>query len=221
MAGEMKVEENGGGAVLADGLWGRHWAVAAPLRRDRGRSYKNLRFASPIRRSKCYGMFVRTVLVVAALTAVLGGGSARADCTDAAAPGVDWRRCYMDRRDFSNRDLSGARLRDATFARANLSGTDFSEVDGYRVKFYTATMRNAKFDRARLAEADFSKANLTGASFKNANLRRAKFFDTILRDADLSGAKMRGADLFNADLSGATWIDGKKVCAEGSIGQCN
>lgn len=166
-------------------------------------------------------MFVRTVSVVAALTAVLGGGPAHADCTDAAAPGVDWRRCYMDGRDFNNSNLSGAKLRDATFARANLSGSDFSEIDGYRVKFYTAMMKNAKFAGARLAEADFSKADLTGASFKNANLRRAKFFDTILRGADLSGAQMRGADLFGADLSGATWTDGEKVCAEGSIGQCN
>ena len=28
-------------------------------------------------------------------------------------------------------------------------------------------------------------------------------------------------DLLRADLSGATWIDGRTICAEGSIGQCN
>ena len=27
--------------------------------------------------------------------------------------------------------------------------------------------------------------------------------------------------LRNADLSGATWIDGERICAEGSIGRCN
>ena len=32
--------------------------------------------------------------------------------------------------------------------------------------------------------------------------------------------RMRGADLHYADLSGATWVDGKKICAEGSIGRC-
>ncbi|MEE9195513.1 MAG: pentapeptide repeat-containing protein, partial [Alphaproteobacteria bacterium] len=49
----------------------------------------------------------------------------------------------------------------------------------------------------------------------------AKFFGTNLRGADFTGAKMRGADFFTADLSGATWTNGKTVCAEGSIGQCN
>jgi hypothetical protein len=32
---------------------------------------------------------------------------------------------------------------------------------------------------------------------------------------------MTGADLLNADLSGALWIDGKRRCGAGSIGQCN
>ena len=146
---------------------------------------------------------------------------AYADCTDAASPGVDWRRCYKDGRDFSKRDLSGAKLRDTSFARAKLVATNFSKADGYRTKFYTANMAKAKFDGARLAEADFSKADLEGASFKGADLRRAKFFGANLKGADFTGAKMRGADLFNADLSGATWTNGKKVCIEGSIGQCN
>ncbi len=146
---------------------------------------------------------------------------AYADCTDPASPGVDWRRCYKDGRDFSNRDLSGAKLRDTSFARAKLEATNFSKVDGYRAKFYTAKMAKAKFDGARLAEADFSKADLEGASFKGTDLRRTRFFGTNLRGADFTGAKLRGADLFTADLSGATWTNGKTVCAEGSIGQCN
>jgi uncharacterized protein YjbI with pentapeptide repeats len=37
----------------------------------------------------------------------------------------------------------------------------------------------------------------------------------------LSGAQLKGADLLEADLSGATWIDGKRVCADGSIGRCH
>ncbi len=146
---------------------------------------------------------------------------AYADCTDAAAPGVDWRRCYKDGRDLSNRDLSGAKLRDTSFSRAKLEATNFSKVDGTRAKFYTAKMAKARFDGARLAEADFSKSDLEGASFKGTDLRRTKFFGTNLRGADFTGAKMRGADFFTADLSGATWINGKTVCAEGSIGQCN
>lgn len=150
-----------------------------------------------------------------------GASPAHADCTDAASPGVDWRRCYKDGRNFSNRDLTGAKLRDTSFARAKLEATNFSKVDGFRAKFYTAKMARAKFDGARLAEADFSKADLTGVSFKGTDLRRTKFFGANLRRADFTGAKLRGADFFTADLSGATWTNGKTICAEGSIGQCN
>jgi uncharacterized protein YjbI with pentapeptide repeats len=42
----------------------------------------------------------------------------------------------------------------------------------------------------------------------------------VLRGADLSGARIRDVDFFRADLSGATWIDGERVCAEGSITFC-
>jgi uncharacterized protein YjbI with pentapeptide repeats len=52
-------------------------------------------------------------------------------------------------------------------------------------------------------------------------LRRARFFRANLRGADLSGARTGGADMLNADLSGARWTDGKRVCAEGSLGQCD
>ena len=49
----------------------------------------------------------------------------------------------------------------------------------------------------------------------------ARLFRATLRNADLTDARMTGADLLKADLSGATWTDGRTVCAEGSIGQCN
>ena len=80
--------------------------------------------------------------------------------------------------------------------------------------------QNLDAQRARLVEADFTKANLTGASLRKADLRRARLFRAMLKNADLSGAKLRGADLLNADFTGATWVDGKKVCAEGSVGKC-
>ena len=75
-------------------------------------------------------------------------------------------------------------------------------------------------DDARLAEADLTKADLTGASFRNSDLRRARLFRAILRGADMTGARMRGADILKADFTGATWIDGKRICAAGSIGKC-
>lgn len=151
----------------------------------------------------------------------LGSEPTHAACTDAAVPGVDWRRCVLDNRDLQGIGISGARLRDASFVRTDLSGSDLSGVDGFRAKFMSAKLANVRFDGARLSEADLTKADLTGASFKGADLRRARLFRAILRGADLTDARMKGADLFEADLSGAIWIDGQKLCAEGSIGQCN
>ncbi len=149
------------------------------------------------------------------------GGPASAACTDVAAPKVDWRRCTLDADDFAGRKLNGALLRDASFSLGNLAGADLSDVDAYHAKFLSTNLQGARLDRANLSEADFTRANLTGASLAKADLRRARFFRSILRDADFTGAQMGGADLLNADLSGALWIDGKRRCGAGSIGQCN
>lgn len=148
-------------------------------------------------------------------------GPVLAGCTDPAAPAVNWLRCYFDERDLRGTDLTDATLRDGRFARADLGGAKLVRVDARRAKFFTAALVDVDFNSARLAEADFTKANLTGASFRKADLRRAKLFRAILRDADFTEARMRGADLLDADLSGARWVDGKTICAEGSIGQCN
>ncbi len=60
------------------------------------------------------------------LAGLLGviGGTAFADCSDFAAPGVYWRRCLQDGQDLRGVDLSGANLADASFKRAELSGAD-------------------------------------------------------------------------------------------------
>ena len=60
------------------------------------------------------------------LAGLLGviGGTAFADCSDFAAPGVYWRRCLQDGQDLRGVDLSGANLADASFKRTDLSGAD-------------------------------------------------------------------------------------------------
>ena len=157
----------------------------------------------------------------AGILMLAGADPALAACTDPPEPGVNWQRCVFDGLEFFGVDLKGARLRDASFYRANLSGSDLSGISGFRAKFVNTVMREAKLDGAKLSEADFTKADLTGASLAGADLRRVRFFDAILREADLSGARLTGADLTRADLSGATWIDGERVCAAGSLGRCN
>ncbi len=156
------------------------------------------------------------------VTTPLGGVSAAvAGCTDPATPAVDWYRCYMDSRSFEGVDLQGARLREARFNRGNLSGANLTLVDGRRAKFLHTELIETKFDRALLSGADFTNANLTGASFKGAELSRARFFRANLQEADFTDARLDRVDFQKADLSGARWVDGKTICAEGSIGQCN
>ena len=155
------------------------------------------------------------------LVLALGVPGAHAACTDTPNPGVDWRRCYLDNRQFVAVDLTGASLRDAFLARSDLTRADFTKVDGRRAKFTNAVLVETIWTGARLIGTDFTKSELTGASFRNADLRRARFFRADLRRVDFTGARLDGTDFLKAELGGARWIDGEKVCSEGSNGQCN
>ncbi len=167
------------------------------------------------------GILAAGIVVAGLLATLVPAGTARAACTDPPAPEVNWQRCILDGEGLVGVDLSGARLRDGSFFRSDLSGSDLSGTNAFRAKFVNAKLREARLDGAKLSEADFTKADLRGASLKGADLRRAHFFRADLRGADLTGARLRGADLTRADLSGATWIDGTRICAEGSQGRCN
>ena len=57
------------------------------------------------------------VLLAAAL--IVLAPAARAACTDAPAPGVNWQRCYVDNRVLRERDLTNATLRDASGTRCS------------------------------------------------------------------------------------------------------
>ena len=159
-------------------------------------------------------------LLAAAALVLSPSGPAYANCTDPPAPGVNWQRCNLDGLNLREVDLTGAKLIDGSFFRADLSGSDLTESDSYRAKFVSAKLAGVRFERARVFQADFSRADLTGASFAGADMRRSRFYQANLRGADLTDARMFDADLTRADLSGATWTDGERVCAEGSIGRC-
>jgi hypothetical protein len=165
--------------------------------------------------------FIIAIALVPVLAACLWPDPALALCTDPPGPGVNWQRCNFDSLDLAAVDLSGARLRDASFIRGDLSGSKLVKADSTRAKFINATLNGTVFDDAKLYAADLTKADLTEASLKGADLRLARLFRATLRGADLTGARLKGADLSRADLSGATWTDGKRICAEGSVGRCN
>lgn len=158
---------------------------------------------------------------LAALAFLSLSAPALAECTDPAQPQVTWRRCSFEGQAMPGVNLTGAMLRDTTFQRSNLAKADLGEADGYRAKFISVTAPGARFDGARLIEADFTRADLSGASFRAVDLRNAKMVGATLVDADFTGAKLGGTDFRHADLSGARWIDGTRLCAKGSVGQCN
>jgi uncharacterized protein YjbI with pentapeptide repeats len=199
---------------------------AAPLRVPNGQD-RAKRPPRPFTTGKLdvssYAMIRSRRLQTLGLACLLGviGGTALADCSDFAAPGVYWRRCLQDGQDLRGVDLSGANLADASFKRTDLSGADLSGADAREAKFVSATMQDVKLDQARLVRADLTKADLTGASLRDADLTNARLFRADFSRADLTGARLADADLLKAVFAGATWVDGKTVCAETSIGQCN
>lgn len=165
-------------------------------------------------------MVLRNLMLAATLVAAFLPTLAEADCFDPPGPGADWSRCNFDGLNLRDTDLSGARLRDASFFRSDLTGSNLSNVEAYRAKFVSADLKGVVLDGAALSSADLTKANLTNASLVGADLRLARLYRTNLRGADLTGAQLEGADLTSADLSGATWVNGSHVCAEGSTGRC-
>jgi uncharacterized protein YjbI with pentapeptide repeats len=151
---------------------------------------------------------------------LLWPGEALAACTAPAGPGVDWRRCMLDRMDAPGADLTGAVLRDASLSRANLAGARLVDVEGFTARFVSADLTGADLTGAVLRSADLTRATLARAVFVRADLRRARLFQADLTGADLTGAQLDGADFTGARLEGARWTDGQRVCAAGSVGSC-
>ena len=151
---------------------------------------------------------------------LLLAGPAFGACADSPAPGVVWRRCLLDNIDLSGRDLSGATLRDTSFARARFVDAKLIGVDASDARFGFADMSRADLTGATLRSADFTRAKLEGTVLKGVDLRRATLFRADLRGADLTGAELAGANLSGAQLGGARWLDGEKICAATSIGSC-
>lgn len=161
------------------------------------------------------------VLVLLPLTAcTIVVPAVASQCGLAPRPGIDWRRCLLEQRSFAGADLTGAVLRDASLTRSDLSGAKLVRVDGRNARFVATDLRDADLSGAMLLRADLTRAELAGARLVGADLRRTHFYGADLRGADLTRARLDGADLLNATLEGARWIDGARICGQGSVGSC-
>ena len=121
-------------------------------------------------------------------------------------PGCCLSSAYYPRALFGKRDFSKADLWHANLSGASLSGSNFS---------------GAYLEGANLSGADLSYAKFTGANLTGANLMRAFLINTSFRDTNLTNVNFVEADIRSGtDFSNAIWTDGKKKCAEGSIGEC-
>ena len=124
--------------------------------------------------------------------------AAQAGCHDPAAPNVDWSGCGMSGADLSDKNLTGANLKGANLSNADLDG---------------ATLSKASLVNTNLRFANLINANLSGAVLTGATLSKA-----YMNGANLSAATLQGATLTGANLTNVLWLDGKKTCANPSIG---
>lgn len=146
--------------------------------------------------------------------------SAYASCMDAPRPDVEWVRCLLNERTFTGISIPNAVVRDSSFNRAILDNADMEGVDARRAKFVSASMKGVILRDANLQYADMTKVVLDNADLTGADMRSARLFQASLRSANLTGALLDNADFYRTDLSGATWVDGKTICGEGSLGIC-
>lgn len=117
--------------------------------------------------------------------------------------GASCPRCNLFQADFSNkvlknRNLAGARIRQADMSLSvlnysNMSHADLRDVNGYGGLF---------------TGVDFSGANMTNATFVGAYLQGANFRGATLRGVNFSGAEMDKAQGLNQrQLDGACGDD--------------
>ena len=132
-----------------------------------------------------------------------------ADCTAAAAPGVNWNHCQLPGVQILNQDFSRASMNSTNLQNANLFGGVFKDTE----------MSYANLSQANLRYTNIMNTRLKGANLRLSALGNASLINVDLSYANLTGAKIENASFNNVKLDNAIWIDGQK-CAPGSIDQC-
>lgn len=133
----------------------------------------------------------------------------KVDCSEPARQGVNWNGCGFIAVQLIQANLTEANLMNVNLQYANLTEANLS----------FANLKYVMLDFAILQRVDFTKANLKGASLLSADLTGATFNQADLSYANFKGALITNTRFDGAVLDNAIWIDGR-MCAKGSIGQC-
>ena len=90
-----------------------------------------------------------------------------------------------------------------------------AEVEAWRDRMFGGEHINTSEDRAVLHTA---LRNRSGAVMTDAQILGTIFTNATMQRTKLRSAEAKGGQFGGANLTEATWLDGKKVCATGSLG---
>jgi len=133
-----------------------------------------------------------------------------ADCSAEAGQEVNWSNC----------NLTGAKLAEAQLIAANLMGTNLQTANLYNANLSHANLQYSQLHLSNLKYTNLAKANLKGASLMGADLSNASFIQADLSYVNFRDAIISNTDFSQARLDNAIWIDGR-TCSTNSIGSCN
>lgn len=129
---------------------------------------------------------------------------------------------------FIDSDLRLSHFAYAEFVDLKVQNTCLASINWSASRFENVIVEKSSAERGNFSAIvsqgtfEFIKGSLAGANLSGAIFEGSvSFQDTDMRGVDLSGVSFKGSvNWQGAQLSGATWMDGR-VCAEGSVGQCN
>ena len=121
---------------------------------------------------------------------------------DFALRNYDLCECRMDGAVLVGADLSGAKLRNAHFNKANLSKAYLHGADLFCADFSEANLEETCLQRAFLFGSNMRKAHLIKANLRWADISMSCFEKANLEKADLCWAYIAGAKITDAILKG-------------------
>lgn len=113
----------------------------------------------------------------------------------------EWREKHpSEEADFTEAELSGARLTGAYLWKTNFAGAHLESAN-----FFQTDLSDTNLSGAFLSQSYLSGAELRNANLSDADLREANLYCANLQNADLRGANLTGANLTKTDLSFANF----------------